>query len=121
MFGVMKFKMQKLNILFAVGILFITIGLIGIGFISNELYHDSQLKRGVYAQGLYLTYEPNWTSAMATAKEYDPSGDWIAINLNGLTFEESKRVVEHELAHEIFARYCAKKDNIDKCMNLTKS
>lgn len=104
-----------------VGTLFIAIGLLGIGFISNELYHDSQLKKGVYAQGLYLTYQPNWSSAMTTAREYDASGDWICMNLNGLTFEESKRVVEHELAHEIFARYCSKNGNIDKCINLTSS
>lgn len=114
--------METTTIITALGIFLIIIGGIGFGWFLNELITTKiPQEKEVYALGLYMEYQPNWTSAMNEASNYDAQGDWIAINLRGLSFEESKRVVEHELAHEIFARYCSKNENFDKCMNLTSS
>lgn len=56
----------------------------------------------------------NWSQAYQTVKEKDPSGDWICINLVGMSYDRMLEVIQHEIGHELFAEKC--EQNITKCI-----
>ncbi|MFA6462370.1 MAG: hypothetical protein WCV90_08980 [Candidatus Woesearchaeota archaeon] len=43
-------------------------------------------------------------------------GDWISINIEGMSFERAYEVCRHEVGHEIFAEVCEK--NMTKCLEV---
>lgn len=106
-----------------IAIFLIIIGGIGIGWLANG-YLNSNKQIPTVAKfnvlGLYMPYEQNWSEAMNNAFEHDANGDWICINLKGQNYNDTIETIKHEVGHEIFARYCSKDNNIDKCMNLTQ-
>jgi len=79
---------------------------------------NNNLGTGNLFDGLRFVGNYTWAEAIQHSQDAE-HGHWIAINVRGLTYENAIEMCKHEVAHEIFALYCAKDDNIDKCMNLT--
>lgn len=94
-------------LLIAVGVLF--------GLIGTIAYLESG--QGRLYDGLTI-FDSTESAAEETAQIYDPFGDWICVNVNGMTPKRMIEVCNHEAGHEIFAEMC--EDDISKCLNLTK-
>jgi hypothetical protein len=88
------------------------------GFVTSELYDVFSYNKQV--EGVHLENYANWSSAYEKARSYDYGGDWVCVNVRGMSFERALEVCKHEVAHEIFAEYCERGNNIDKCMEITK-
>lgn len=63
-------------------------------------------------QGLWLKHY-NQTGVDEITKQKESYGDWICINIDGMNFTEMQRVIQHEMAHEIFSEHC--ENNVSKC------
>lgn len=104
----MKNYIEKLLI---VG-LFISVFIMGWAF--NDLYSVYNYERelnGFYSRNNTLERVNNY------AEKKDPFGDWVCVNIRGMTFEDALKTCSHETGHEIFAEFC--EDNIDKCIEVT--
>jgi len=97
----------------AVGIVFFLILILGMGWLANDLYRGYSNHRDL--DGLYLK-NYNQTRVNEVTKEYDKYGDWVAVNVRGMTFKEAFETCSHEVGHEIFAEIC--EDNITKCLEI---
>ena len=66
-----------------------------------------------------LRFENNLTQqeAIQSAKSWDNNSDWVCINVKGMEYSYAVNICKHEVAHEIFAKYC--EYNMNKCINLT--
>jgi len=42
------------------------------------------------------------------------TGEWVCVNIKGMSFERALEVCKHEVGHEIFAEACEK--DMEKCM-----
>lgn len=62
------------------------------------MFSESQLK------GIYLRN---------TTYPFNLYGDWVCVNVRGMSYERALRVCEHEVGHEIYAESCEK--NFTKC------
>ena len=45
-------------------------------------------------------------------------GDWVCVNVRGMSYERALDVCSHEVGHEIFAEIC--EDDIDKCFKIAE-
>lgn len=81
---------------------------------SNVIISNQSIRvlDGVRFGNASYEYVENYT------KSNDKLGDWICVNVNGMSFERAYEVCAHETGHEIFAEYCEK--NIDKCLDMAK-
>lgn len=80
---------------------------------DNECTSERNLLDGINLRG----YD-NWTEVYDKVIEEDAKGDWVCVNVNGMSFERAVEVCNHEVGHEIFAEFCEK--NMDKCVEMTK-
>ena len=86
--------------------------ILSIGWLSNDIFRYYNLKRtidGVYFQGEYTKFE-------ATKEAYglDKVGDWVCVNIKGMSYERAVHVCEHEVGHEIWAEICEKDNELCK-------
>lgn len=86
------------------------------GFYFNDLMSEWGYKKMV--NGLYFKYG-NETSVFKTAREIEPYGQWICVNVRNMKPQEALYTCQHEVGHEIFANYC--ENHIEECMNLTQN
>jgi len=93
----------------------IIVGMLVVGWCGHILYYNLSNQRTV--DGLRFVGNYSQQQALENADDFS-HGDWICVNIRGMTYERAIKVCEHETAHEIFAEYC-EKGNIDKCMNIT--
>ena len=104
---------NKINFIL-IGIILISIFFLG--FLSNDAYRYYRNIRDY--DGLWISGKTH-EEAKKIATYYDSIGDWILINVKGMTIEEAIKSCKHETAHEIFAEYCEKSDdNFNKCEEL---
>jgi hypothetical protein len=97
------------------GIIIFVLGIFFLGFYTHILYESYNYQRQV--DGLYFHANLTHQEAMNIAKEYDYYGDWVCINIRGMSFDDAKRSCSHECMHaaytEIIAEHC--EDNFEKC------
>lgn len=91
-------------------------GIFLIGWYSNEFYTKTT-KINQY-DGMRFGYSDNYTDVIKYVQSFDNQGDWVCINVKGMSFERGLEVCNHEMGHEIFAEYC--ENNINKCMDIIK-
>ena len=94
-------------------VLLITLGFLLCQF-YNQIHYDKRF------DGLYFNGNYNWSGALEHSYAIEGGGNWVCSNVKDLSYENAIKTCEHEVAHEIFAVYCSKNNNIDKCINLTK-
>lgn len=68
-------------------------------------------------ESIQREYDGLWTRNY-TEREYFYKGDWVHVNINGMSFERALEVCKHETGHEIFAEVCER--NMTKCLEVTK-
>lgn len=85
------------------------------GWFVNELWREYSDYR-VY-NGLYIKNMTGKAETLAMAKDFDKYGNWICVNIKGMSVEEAFNTCRHEVGHEIFAKYC--EDNLEKCLEVT--
>ena len=83
-----------------------------IGFCVSQFFFVPHFANRVVS-GMWLS-ERNWSEAIKTVDEHDPGGDWICINLKGMTYNEMLETIQHEIGHELFAQKC--ENNVSKCI-----
>lgn len=85
-----------------------------LGFICCILYNEFSNKRIVDG----LRFEGNYShpTALEKSKGYDKNGDWVCVNVKGMDYKYAIGIIQHEVAHELFAEEC--EDNIEKCMEV---
>lgn len=86
-----------------------------IGWFGNDVYHYYNLTREI--DGLWIG-GVNESKAREIASIKDAYGDWVCVNIRGMTFERAVEVCQHETGHEIFAEVCEK--NMTKCYDILK-
>ena len=96
----------------------ICISLFILGWFGNVVYHDLSNKR--FLNGLHFDGNYTKSEAIQYSQSRDKIGDWVCINVKGMEYEEAIETCNHEVGHEIFAEFCDKEDNINKCMEITK-
>lgn len=92
----------------------IVIGLLTVGYLSNDVYRDWSNKRIV--DGLRFETSNSWNDALKVAQSRDSYGDWVCINIRGMEYSRAVQVVNHEVGHEIFAEEC--ENNFTKCLDV---
>ena len=90
------------------------------GWLGNNLYINSQTNNEIQRtmDGLTILGELSYSEAKQVAQNRDVNGDWICVNVNGMSYERAVEIIKHEVGHEIFAEMC--EDNIDKCFKIAK-
>lgn len=78
-----------------------------ITYLCLSIPEDSAKTQGLW----FKNYNASGVDQMTKSKE--SYGDWICINIDGMNFTEMQRVIQHEMAHEIFAEHC--ENNVSKC------
>lgn len=68
--------------------------------------------------GLWLK-NYNETEKDNITQERDPIGEWVCVNIRGMTYQRAVEVCNHEVGHEMFAEHCEK--NIDNCFKTIES
>lgn len=97
----------------SVGVMIIC--LISLGWLSNSLYQEYSNNREI--NGLWIpTQDATKYQVEDYAQSRESSGEWICVNIKGMTMKEVIDTCNHEAGHEIFARYC--ENNIDKCLEV---
>jgi len=87
-------------------ILFASIFFLGFSVAKMMDAIDSYVGQERVVQGLYFQ---------------NKTGDWICVNVEGMSFERAYEVCRHEAGHEIFAEYCEQSEgNWERCVNATK-
>jgi hypothetical protein len=95
-------------------ILLLVLSSAALGYVVHEIEHSKDR----VLDGLWVDNE-NWSEVYQTAKEYDKNGDWICVNIKGMTYPKMFETIKHEIGHEIFARSCEK--NLTKCLAVIES
>ena len=108
--------MENIDILYNVLFVGFILTIFVTGWFSNELYRIESNKR-MY-NGLRIGGDVNYTVVKEITTKYDKNGDWICVNVNGMTPQEMIETCQHEAGHEIFAEYC--EDNWEECLEVTK-
>ena len=107
--------MDKFNV---ISFILIMSGMFVLGWLGNSIYSQFSNERTLDG----LRFERNMTEIEAEkfANNLDGYGDFVCVNVKGMSYERGLEVCKHEVAHEIFAEYCEEGNNIDKCMKITK-
>lgn len=88
--------------------------IIGLWLVAGFIYfYDFGSSGEPTTQGLWVS---NVTKdrAKQIAYKYEPSGDWVMVNVDGMTYERCIEVVRHECAHELWGEICEKNDEMCK-------
>lgn len=91
------------------------------GWVGSSVYSDYNMyKYPKSVNGLWLPSNniSNKSQAIETANGFDTYGNWICINIRGMSIEQMINTCEHEVGHEIFAQKC--ENNVTKCMEAVK-
>jgi len=83
------------------------------GFLCSELYRDYTNQRNL--DGLWLR-NYNETEVDEEVIRQDDLGDWVCVNINGMSFERALEVCRHEVFHEIWAE-CGEHDSLSNCIS----
>jgi hypothetical protein len=97
------------------------LGFFALGWLCSLAYMDNKFIStfdGHYFEGNYTQYTAREKSELA--ERGSNKGNWICVNVYGMSYDRAIEVCRHETAHEIFSTYCEDKNNIDKCINMTK-
>lgn len=96
--------------------IFLATCFLSIGWIGNEIYHDIKNDKMIRTiNGLWLPKDNiSINEALNYSYSRDTIGDWVCINIKGMTIQEMIDTCQHEASHEIFAEYCEK--NATKCL-----
>jgi len=97
------------NIFLSLLLIIMIFGFMILGWLSNDFYRVWTNERSY--DGLYMGGR-NYTNAMETASRYDNIGDWVCINVRGMSFDDCKATSTHECAHELWAEICEKNDKM---------
>jgi len=96
----------------------IIVGVFMLGWIGHSLYFEFSNMRTL--DGVRFEYTSNWNDARNYAKSLDTSGDWVCVNVLGMSFGEAEKTCNHECMHvafsEIIAEECEK--DFTKCSKL---
>ncbi len=87
--------------------------LILLGWFGNDVYRNWSNQREF--DGLYMK-NINYLGALNRATELDKFGNWVCVNIRGMSIKKAVEVCKHEVGHEIFAMSCEK--NITKCLGI---
>lgn len=94
----------------------IVIAGIVLGFwIGYQTANDQNDITGNKIDGMWIKGDMNKTAVKDYVQERDTGGDWICVNIKGMTYQRMIEVCNHEAGHEIFAEKCEK--NIEKCID----
>jgi hypothetical protein len=89
-----------------------------LGWSLNELFEQMDYQKKY--EGLYLKNQ-SWSSSMDIAESVDKGGDWVCVNVRGMSFDRAVEVCQHEAGHEIFAEIIEKNpEKIDEVMEVLK-
>ena len=99
---------------YTLAILLIILFLCGmiVGWAVNDI--ENQRKY----DGLWFAGNLTHSEALSLARSYDTYGDWICVNIKGMSVQRMIEVCQHESAHEIFAEKC--QDNATRCLEAVK-
>ena len=98
-------------------ILVLALCLFTMGWSGNNIYTD--YKHEKVLDGLRFVYNNSQHLALEKARELDSYGDWVCVNVKGMTFERGVEVCQHEMAHELFAEIIENHpDKIEKVMEI---
>lgn len=75
-----------------------------IGWLGNDIYRDAMNHRDI--NGLWIHKNFTNSEVQKYVASRDIVGDWVCINIRGMTIPEIITTCEHEAAHEVFAEYC---------------
>lgn len=81
---------------------------IAISQVYNFIYPKKDIERRLRGYWKSNSKEPQF--------EY---GDWVCVNVQGITYQRAVEVCQHEVGHEIFAEICEK--NITKCFEVVEN
>lgn len=88
------------------------------GFLSCEALRFFNNFR-VY-NGLLITGNYSHSEAIVKAQSYDIFGNWVCVNVKGMSVEKAFDTCRHEVSHELFSTYCGKSKNWDNCLGVIK-
>ena len=63
--------------------------------------------------GMWL-HNYNYSEALEEVNKRDSTGDWVCVNVNGMSYERGVEVCKHEMGHELWAEICEKNDELCK-------
>lgn len=87
-----------------------------VGFGINEIYRDLTLQRQY--DGLWIKAQDK-VKTLETAYNYEDNGDWVCVNVKGMSYERAVETCQHEAGHEIFAEIVEKNpEKIGKVMEV---
>ncbi len=99
-----------------------TLGLVSLfilGGIAGYFLNERECKD--YKKEIAGLYLRNWneTEVKNYTKTREPRGDWVCVNVRGMTPKRALEVCRHEVGHEIFAEYCEQsQEGFDRCMEV---
>jgi len=106
--------MKERNVL-----IIVCLAIFALGWCSHGLYETYQQEK--FLKGLWVPDAESRVDAIKIAQEFDYNGDWVCINVNGMSFSEMVETCTHESGHEIFAQMVQEDpDIIEKLANYTK-
>lgn len=89
--------------------------MISLGWFGNDLYRFYMNKRTV--NGIWTGAETKH-EALEQAYSRDSVGNWVCVNIDGMSYRDMVTTCEHEVGHEMFAQGC--EGNITKCLEAVK-
>ena len=113
-----KYLKKKFNWDIFFSISFVVILIFEAGYMTNTAVR--YWGKWIQIQGFYVAEELNLTRqrVIEIAYQKEPLGEWICTNIAGRTPNEILATLKHEVGHEIFAEYCEKENNFDKCLGI---
>lgn len=82
------------------------------GFYDDYRYNHEQSKlEGLWLKGFNETEAETYAYSRTKG-----NGEWVCVNIKGLSFERAVQVCQHEAGHELFAELC--EENITRCKDL---
>ena len=91
-----------------------------LGYLTKSLYLEHLQKDDYQSKinGLWFKGLDNETSAITEAQKWDTGGDWVCINIRNKSYSSMVKTINHEVAHEVFARNC--ENNLTRCTDILK-
>jgi hypothetical protein len=69
-----------------------------------QFYNNQRIYDGFY----FESGPTEKIEIIKTVYNYEPSGEWICVNIKGMTYREALRTCQHEAGHELFAEILEK-------------
>ncbi len=91
----------------------VVLALILLGWLLNDLYDYSNNRRAF--DGLHVK-NAEYSEVDRFTSDYDKFGDWVCVNVRGMSMDRAIETCHHEVGHEIFSEVCEK--NMTKCLGV---